>query len=255
MALINTFKKDKLEVKIMDSRDSMGKVAAKDAGDKIKELIIKKGEINMVFAAAPSQNEVLKYLVEDKEISWDKVNAFHMDEYLGLDPKAPQNFGNFLKDKIFSKVPFKNVYYINDANGDKEETIKRYKKLLEENHIDIIVLGVGENGHIAFNDPHVADFNDKELVKEVTLDNMCRMQQVNDGCFEKIDDVPLSALTLTIPALFNADHLFCVVPASTKKDAVYNMINGEINVNCPASILRTHNSACLYLDPDSSIRL
>ncbi len=247
--------KDKLTVKIFDSRDEMGKAAGTEAAAKIKELIAEKGEVNMIFAAAPSQNETLAALVADKDIDWSKVNAFHMDEYIGLSPDAPQGFGNFLKDRLFGLLPFKSVNYIYAEGETPEQTCARYTKLIAENPIDIVCLGIGENGHIAFNDPWVADFNDKEVIKKVALDEVCRQQQVNDGCFAKIDDVPKYALTLTVPTLFNADYLFCTVPAATKADAVYKTVNNEINEDLPATIMRTHDNAIMYCDPDSGKQL
>lgn len=252
---MKTIVKDKLTVKIFDSRDEMGKAAGTEAAAKIKELIAEKGEVNMIFAAAPSQNETLAALVADKDIDWSKVNAFHMDEYIGLSPDAPQGFGNFLKDRLFGLLPFKSVNYIYAEGETPEQTCARYTKLIAENPIDIVCLGIGENGHIAFNDPWVADFNDKEVIKKVALDEVCRQQQVNDGCFAKIDDVPKYALTLTVPTLFNANYLFCTVPAVTKADAVYKTVNNEINEDLPATIMRTHDNAIMYCDPDSGKQL
>ena len=243
---------DKLRVKIFENRTLMGEDAAKDIKDKIKELLSKKAEINMIFAAAPSQNDVLASLVADKSIEWNRVNAYHMDEYIGLDKDAPQGFGNFLKEHIFGLVPFKNVNYIDISAVDPEREADRYAMLLAENPTDIVVMGIGENGHIAFNDPPVADFNDERLVKPVKLDEICRNQQVNDGCFKHIDDVPTHAMTLTVPALMSAPYQFCIVPAPTKAKAVYETLNGNIDEHCPASILRTKENAVLYLDADSA---
>ncbi len=248
-------KAGKLAVKIFKTREEMGAAAGGDAAAKIKELIAKKGEVNMIFAAAPSQNETLATLVAAEGIDWSKVNAFHMDEYIGLSPDAPQGFGNFLKDRIFSKLPFKSVNYIYAENETAEETCARYTKLIKENPIDIVCLGIGENGHIAFNDPWVADFNDSEVIKKVELDEVCRQQQVNDGCFAKLDDVPKFALTLTVPTLYNADYLFCTVPAPTKADAVYKTVNNDINEDLPATIMRNHDNAVMYCDSDSGAKL
>ncbi|MBO5713714.1 MAG: glucosamine-6-phosphate deaminase [Clostridia bacterium] len=252
---MKTFVKDKLTVEIFETRKEMGEKAASDISKKFNELIAKKGEINVIWAAAPSQNDVLKALTEDTTIAWNKINAFHMDEYIGLDKNAPQGFGNFLKNAIFGKVPFKSVNYIDVSATDAEKEADRYASVLSANKIDVVVLGIGENGHIAFNDPPVADFNDPRVVKPVKLDEVCRQQQVNDGCFKTLNDVPTHAITLTVPTLFNADYLFCIVPAPTKANAVYETINGEISTACPASILRKHDNAKLYLDADSSKRL
>ena len=247
--------KDLLKVNIYDTRDEMGKAAGADIKACILSLLEKKETINMIFAAAPSQNEVLYALATDKEIPWNRVNAFHMDEYIGLSKDAPQGFGNFLKAHIFGLADFKSVNYIDISAKDADAECERYAKILADNPTDIVVMGIGENGHIAFNDPPVADFNDKKAVKPVQLDEICRNQQVNDGCFAKIEDVPKTAITLTVPTLFKGDHLFCIVPAKTKANAVRATVCDEINEKCPATVLRLHKNAKLYLDMDSSALL
>lgn len=247
---MQNFKKDNLTVKIYDTRAQMGANAGKEVSERIKEMLKEKDELNIIFAAAPSQNEVLEYLANDKTIPWEKINAFHMDEYVGIDPAAPQGFARFLKNALFDKVPFKTVNTLNSLNDPDAEAV-RYSKLLKENPVDIVCMGIGENGHIAFNDPHVADFNDSALVKKVDLDDICRMQQVHDGCFATLDDVPKYALTLTVPALAAGKYQFCVVPAATKANAVKNTVYGDINEMCPATILRRLDNAVLYCDNDS----
>lgn len=243
---------DKLEVKVFETRDEMGKVAAEDIAAAIKEMLAEKDEINMIFAAAPSQNDMLLHLCAKTDIEWERINAFHMDEYIGLDPDAPQCFSNFLKRGIFDLKPFKSVNLINAGATDAQAEADRYTKLLKDHPVDIVCMGIGENGHIAFNDPHVADFNDKETVKIVGLDEVCRQQQVNDGCFAKLSDVPKQALTLTIPTLVSSKYNFCVVPAPTKANAVKNTVLGEIGEWCPATVLRNKENAILYCDADSS---
>ena len=240
-------------VKNFPTRDDMGKAAAEELGTLIAELLKTQDKVNMIFAAAPSQLDFLKCFVADSRVDFSRIRAFHMDEYIGLAPDAPQCFSNFLKRGIFDLKPFKSVNLINAGAKDAQAEADRYAKLLKENPVDIVCMGIGENGHIAFNDPHVADFNDKEVVKIVELDEVCRMQQVNDGCFEKLDDVPKCALTLTIPTLVSCKYNFCVVPASTKAEAVKNTVLGEISEKCPASILRTKDNAVLYCDADSSV--
>ena len=246
------FMKDKLDVRAYENRTLMGEAAARDISATIRALLDHEDEINMIFAAAPSQNDVLLALVNDKSIDWTRVNAYHMDEYVGLDKDAPQGFGNFLREHIFSLVPFKSISYIDCTAADPEAECLRYTELLKSNPTDIVVMGIGENGHIAFNDPPVADFSDERWVKVVQLDPICRRQQVNDGCFKSIDEVPTHAITLTVPTLMKAAYHFCIVPAATKANAVYNTLFGEINESCPASILRTQNNAILYLDEKSS---
>ena len=248
-------KKDALDVKIFETRSEMGRAAASDIKACILSMLGTKETLNMIFAAAPSQNEVLASLAHDKEIPWDRINAFHMDEYIGLSSDAPQGFGNFLKRSLFEIAPFKSVNYIDIAATDPNKECERYAALLKKHPTDIVVLGIGENGHIAFNDPPVADFADKKMVKPVELDAICRNQQVNDGCFEKLDDVPKMALTLTVPTLFAGKHLFCIVPAASKAKAILATLKGDISEKCPASVLRRHESAVLYLDSDSAALL
>ncbi|MBR7162009.1 MAG: glucosamine-6-phosphate deaminase [Clostridia bacterium] len=249
---MKTMKKDLLTVNIYDTRAEMGKAAAEDIKACILSLLETKETINMIFAAAPSQNEVLASLASDQEIPWERVNAFHMDEYIGLSADAPQGFGNFLKEHIFGLAPFKSVNYIDVSAKDAEAECARYAALLAQYPTDIVVMGIGENGHIAFNDPPVADFADPKAVKPVLLDEICRNQQVNDGCFASIDEVPKYAITLTVPTLFAGDRLFCIVPAKTKANAVRATLCGEIGEACPATVLRRHANAVLYLDGDSS---
>ncbi|MBE6749840.1 MAG: glucosamine-6-phosphate deaminase [Ruminococcaceae bacterium] len=248
---MKTVIKDNLKVEIYETRKEMGAAAAKLAAEKLRECLKEKEKVNVIFAAAPSQNETLESLINEEGIDWSRVNAFHMDEYIGLSADAPQGFGNFLKEHIFDRLPFGSVNCINCQAEDPKEECARYTKLLEENVVDIVLLGIGENGHIAFNDPHVADFNDTALVKVVSLDDVCRQQQVNDGCFKAIDDVPKFALTLTIPALTRAKHMVCTVPAATKAWAVGRTVNGEISEECPATIMRKHDSAVMFCDSDS----
>lgn len=249
---MKSFYQDELKVNIYETRTEMGLAAANDISAKIKECLAKKDEISMIFAAAPSQNEVLASLVADKSIEWNRVNAYHMDEYLGLDASAPQRFGNFLSDHIFSLVPFKSVNYIGSDAPDVEGECERYGNMLKDAKVDIVVMGIGENGHIAFNDPPVANFNDTVWVKPVKLDDICRQQQVNDGCFAKFDDVPEYALSLTVPALMAPDAVFCIVPAKTKAWAVKETLTGSIDEHCPATVLRTKKGAILYVETDSA---
>jgi glucosamine-6-phosphate deaminase len=232
----------------------MGEAAAADIAACIKKLLVEKDEIYMIFAAAPSQNEMLEALVSDPEVQWNRVHALHMDEYVNLPADAPQGFGNFLRRAIFDKVPFASVNLIG-TDADSEATCARYDALLTEHPVDIVCMGIGENGHIAFNDPHVADFNDHLKIKKVDLDQKCRQQQVNDGCFQTIDQVPTHALTLTIPTLYNVENVFCVVPAASKAEAVKNTVTGPVSEVCPASILRNHTNATLYIDADSAALL
>ena len=249
--MLEQYKRDQLTIKKYTTRQEMGAAAAADAEKVIAEIIAEKGYINMIFAAAPSQNEMLQSLLSSDRIDWSKVNAMHMDEYVGLPEGSDQSFGTYLNSHIFSHKTFKSVHYIRGCAEDTQEECARYSEILQQYPVDVVCLGIGENGHIAFNDPWVAEFEDKKAVKVVQLDEMCRNQQVNDGCFPAIDDVPTHAITLTIPSLLAAKYMFCVVPAATKAEAVKNTVYGPISENCPASIMRTHSAAILYCDADS----
>lgn len=246
------FKKDLLTVKIAESAEEMGEAAAEDICEAIRSCLGEKDEINMIFAAAPSQNTMLAALLK-KEIEWNRINAFHMDEYIGLKRGSNAAFQNYLKEHIFDLAPFKSIHYINAWEEDRERECVRYSELLEKCPVDIVCLGIGENGHIAFNDPPKADFQDPVLIKTVELEERCRMQQVHDGCFESIDDVPQYALTLTVPALTVAKKMFCVVPYASKAEAVKELLTSEvIDEHCPALIMRKHAGATLYCDKDSA---
>lgn len=248
------FIKDKLAVKIFSSRNQMGEAVAVAVGNKINQLLGEQPFVNIIFGAAPSQNEFFEALVK-KDVDWSRVNAFHMDEYVNLSSDAPQGFGNFLKRHLFDLVPFHTVNYINGNEVDEETECLRYTALLNEFETDIVCLGIGENTHLAFNDPHVADIDDPYFVKRVDLDEQCRTQQVNDGCFKAISDVPTHALTLTLPALLKAPYAFCTVPGEKKAQAVYHTLNEEISNRFPSTHLRNHKNAVLFLDDQSSTQI
>lgn len=245
------FKKDSLMIQKYYTREELGEAAAADAAACIQRLLESKPFIRMIFAAAPSQNEFLAALSHDERIDFSRITAFHMDEYVGLHRDAPQGFGNFLRARLFEKAPFKAVHYLNGNAETLEDECARYAALLREEPIDIVCMGIGENAHIAFNDPGVAEFDDPCTVKLVKLDRVCRQQQVNDGCFTAFDEVPKHALTISVAALMRCTAVFCMVPGATKQKAVFDMLHGTVNEGCPASILRTHAKAILYLDKDS----
>lgn len=243
-----------LEVKIFETREELGRKAAEDAANCIMDCLKEKETVSCIFAAAPSQNEFLKALAGWEGIPWERINAFHMDEYIGLKQKDSRSFSGFLSQAIFDRTPFRSVNLL-DGMAEPEEECERYSALLEQYPADIVFMGVGENGHIAFNDPGTADFEDPRLVKVVELEMACRRQQVNDGCFESLDQVPEQALTITIPGLTAPRHLFCMVPNERKAEAVSRMLRGDINETCPASILRRKAGAKLYLDAASASKL
>ncbi len=245
-----------LEVKVYETRDTMGAQAAKDLSEKIRLLqTSRQGPVNIIFAAAPSQNEFLHHLSNEQGIDWTRINGFHMDEYVGIEPSAPQSFASFLGTRIFNKIPSDQVHYINGTCTDVSHECERYAALLEEYPVDIVCMGIGENTHIAFNDPHTADFNDPLMVKPVTLDQASRQQQVNDGCFPGIDAVPTTAITLTVPALLRANTIFCMVPGKNKALAVYRTIYFYESEKYPSTSLKKHPAATLYIDRDSAAEL
>jgi glucosamine-6-phosphate deaminase len=238
-------------VRSFPDRATMGRSAGTDAASHLRTLLARQGYARMIFAAAPSQAEMLAALVTAPGIDWSAVTAFHMDEYVGLPPGAAQRFAAWLDAHLFSKVPFGTVHRI-VPEPDAQAAARDYAALLAAAPIDIVCLGIGVNGHIAFNDPPVADFHDPHAVKMVELDDVCRQQQVDDGCFPAVAAVPTHALTLTVPRLMDAARLFCTVPGPAKRAAVAATLHGPIHTVCPASVMRTHRDCTLYLDADST---
>lgn len=249
---IKKFSVNKLSVRVFKTRGEMGENAAIDAAERINRIIREKGEVTVVFAAAPSQNELLASLRQMK-IDWTKVRALHMDEYIGLSPEHPSGFGNFLDKAIFSFLPFMECHYMRETGN--EDPVSRYTQLIKRYPPDLVFLGVGENGHLAFNDPGVADFNDPVPVKLVELDDVCRKQQVNDGCFPGFDAVPAMAITLTMSAICKIPEKIAVVPGPRKAPAILKTLTGPITTACPASILQNQDRAVLYLDADSAAKI
>jgi len=247
-------KKDQLNIQIHEDRPALGRAAAEQIAAKINALLTQQELVSIIFASAPSQNEFLAELVK-KDIDWSRIVAFHMDEYIGLNPDAPQGFANFLKDRIFSKIQVGQVHYMDGNTGDPQGECNRYAALLAKYPVDIVILGIGENTHLAFNDPHVADFKDPLVVKVVDLDQDCRLQQVNDGAFPLIEDVPTHAITITIPALLEAKYAYAIVPGKFKADAIYHTVNNDISEMFPSTILRKKANAVLYIDEDSAAKL
>ncbi|MFB9950349.1 6-phosphogluconolactonase [Rhizobium puerariae] len=241
---------DRLSVESFATRAEMGAAAAADIAAALAGRLARQSGVRMVFAAAPSQADMLKALCAAPGIDWSRVAAFHMDEYIGLPPSSPARFGNWLDEHVFSRLPFAAVHRIT-PEPDAAAEVRRYCDLLNEAPVDFVCLGIGVNGHIAFNDPPVADFNDPADVKIVELDDICRQQQVDDDCFPDLASVPHRAVTLTVPRLMRADRLFCVVPGAVKRLAVSKTLYGPLSTECPASVLRIHEACTLYLDKDS----
>lgn len=251
---MNATEKNHLKIKILDDKNELGKVAAEAVSLKLNTAIKEKGTANLILATGASQFEFLEHLQRQK-IDWQKITVFHLDEYKGMPVTHPASFRRYLKERILEKVRPRQVYYLNGDAPDAEAEAERYAALLENHPVDIACIGIGENGHLAFNDPPVADFNDPKLVKVVELDEACRRQQLGEGWFPTLEDVPTHALSLTIPAIMKCKSISCVVPDERKAEAVFHALHAEISTTCPATILRTHADAVLYLDRGSASRL
>jgi glucosamine-6-phosphate deaminase len=241
---------ERLRVCSFATRATMGQMAAHDIAAAIRARLAVAAGVRMIFAAAPSQDEMLEALIAQPDIDWRRVTAFHMDEYIGLPEGASQRFAVWLQQRLFGRLPFAAVHPIR-PEPDADEAAAHYAALLAAAPIDIVCLGIGVNGHLAFNDPPVADFADPLDVKIVELDDICRQQQVDDQCFADFAAVPARALTLTIPRLLRAERLFAVVPGAQKREAIRNTLHGPIATACPASILRRQDNCTLYIDAGS----
>ena len=251
--LLQSFRADHLNVYVYETRAQMGAAAATAAAAELRRLIgAQRRRAVGLFASAPSQNEFLDALAVAPDIEWTSVIAFHLDEYLGLDEDAPQSFRRYLIERLVKRVPLAEFHGLRGEAANPKAVCVNYASLLAFKPPDFAALGIGENGHLAFNDPPVCDFNDPEAVKIVELDEACRQQQVNDGCFTTLDAVPRRALTLTIPTLMACPKLFVSVPGVRKQQAVKKTLHGPVTTACPASILRVHRDAHLFLDREAA---
>lgn len=242
-----SFEVDNLKVSIYENAQVMGEAAADYVADVIKSATVKKGQATIILATGASQFSFFESL-NKKEIDWQKVTVFHLDEYIGLGKTHPASFRRYLEEKILDEVQPKQIFFLNGDAEDLDVEMSRYEQELKNRVIDLACIGIGENGHIAFNDPPIADFNDPKLVKIAKLDDACRNQQFGEGWFPSLEDVPSIALTLTVPAIMRCETISCVVPDDRKAEAVKNTLYGEINTNCPATILRSHPNTNLFLD-------
>jgi glucosamine-6-phosphate deaminase len=252
---IAEFTADSLRVVVYDNRFAMGHAAAVFVAKAVATRQAAAGRANVVFAAAPSQDEFLDALCEPGRVDWSRVVAFHMDEYLGLRPDHPASFRKYLREHLFDRVGLDGDRLRLIPGEDRKRpmaTCLAYEALLNASPTDVVCAGIGENGHLAFNDPPVADFLDPVKIKPVRLDHACRIQQVNDGCFASIDEVPTHAYTLTVPALLSAPVVSLCVPGPRKAEAVRAALKGPISEECPASALRRHGGAVLFLDRDAA---
>ncbi|MBC8167486.1 MAG: glucosamine-6-phosphate deaminase [Bryobacteraceae bacterium] len=240
-----------MDLRVCSTREEMGAASAAMAAEAIAQSIQRDGRAVVVFASAVSQNEFLDALASSDQLDWSKVTAFHLDEYIGVRADHPASFRRFLHQKLWSRVQPAKFYELAGEAADVEGEILRYSALLEEETPTIGFLGIGENGHLAFNDPPV-DFNDPQLVRVVELDEICRMQQVHDGAFGGIGEVPRTAFTMTIPAILRIPLLILNVPGLSKAEAVRNTVQGPLSPHCPASALQRHPHATLFVDKDAA---
>ncbi len=250
--LILEEKKDKLNIKGYSTGIEMGKAAADFVSRHLQSAIAKNGSANLILATGASQFSFLDAFKSTTSFDWSKITVFHLDEYVGIRSSHPASFRRYLRERILDEVHPHKVYFLDGDATDIENVIKQYEQQLNNHPIDMACIGIGENGHIAFNDPPVADFNDSQMVKIVDLDEKSRMQQVNEGWFGTLEEVPRQALSLTIPAIMRSKTISCVVPDQRKAEAVSHAIFGPISTQCPASILRTHPDAVLFLDQYSA---
>lgn len=243
-----------LRVSIYRTKQEMGQASAQEASENIQRAIREKGEANVIFATGDSQLTFLATLREMKDIDWSKVNVFHLDEYVGIDPDHPASFPRFLRWHLIDHVNPKAFYPVQTQTEDLDKACKEYEDLLRAYPADLCALGIGENGHLAFNDPPFADFDDPLWVKVVKLDERSRQQQVGEGHFASLEEVPTHAITLTIPALLAAKRVLAIAPEARKVEAVFRALRGPISTECPASILRRTPHAHLFLDVDSAAK-
>jgi glucosamine-6-phosphate deaminase len=248
---IKQFKRDNLAVRVFTDEASAGKGSAEFVARSLDDAIQAKGHANLILATGASQFAFIETL-KTLQVDWSKITVFHLDEYKDLPETHPASFRKYLKERILDSVKPFQVHYINGDAKDIDREIARYEELLKAVTVDVACIGIGENGHIAFNDPEVADFNDPALVKIVQLDDTSRRQQLGEGWFATLEEVPREAISLTIPAITRCKIISCMVPDKRKANAVYNTLNAEISTACPATILRKHPYTVLFLDKNSA---
>ena len=244
-----------LSVEVFPDPVALGQAAASAAAEALRKAIDAQGTARLVLAAAPSQTQTLAALSVAEGIDWSKVQAFHMDEYVGLPPSHSASFQRYMRERVAARAPFLEFDYLSGDAPDPQAEADRYAALLRAHPLDLCCAGIGENGHLAFNDPPVAEFDDPVDVKIVALEPESRRQQVGEGHFASLDDVPTHAMTVTIPAILRAGRVLVIVPESRKADPVHEALYGPVSTACPASVLRRQANATLFLDRESSARL
>jgi glucosamine-6-phosphate deaminase len=251
---VKRFRAELLDVRVYETDELMARDATDDAVAAINTAVDARGEANIMLATGNSQLAFLSQLVTRRDVAWSRVTAFHMDEYAGLPAAHPASFQRYMRERVAEHLPLRTFHFL-DGIGDPDVEARRYELLLADHPLDLCCAGIGENGHLAFNDPPVADFSDPHAVKVIALDSASRRQQVGEGHFATIGDVPTHAITVTIPALLSAARLLVVVPEGRKAEAVRRALGDPISTACPATILRLQPQATLYLDADSAALL
>ena len=251
---LKTMEKGKLSAQVYETDIQLGEAAATFVAERLMRSIEQQGKSNMILATGTSQFTFLEAL-KKKDIDWSKITVFHLDEYINMPDQHPASFRKYLRKRILDEVKPLKINFIQGDADDIDKELERYENLLRAHPVDIACIGIGENGHIAFNDPPVADFNDPKLIKIVELDEVSRRQQWGEGWFKSLGDVPAHALSLTIPAIFNCNTISCAVPDERKAKAVYETLTGPINTVCPATILREHSDTVLFLDRRSAAKV
>jgi glucosamine-6-phosphate deaminase len=248
----SSFRRDALTVRVFDDDVALGRAPPHDAASAIAAAVGARGVANVMFASGNSQFMFLDALVARDDVPWASVVAFHMDEYAGLPASHPASFQRYMRERIAARVPIGTFHYLQGDAPDAAAEAARYAGLLRAHPLDLCCLGIGENGHLAFNDPPVADFDDPLDVKLVELDDACRHQQVGEAHFATVADVPAYAITVTVPALLRATRVLAIVPEARKAAPVAAALEGPVTTACPASALRGAAHATLYLDGDSA---
>lgn len=244
-----------MNIRIYKNREELGKEAASDAAGIIENAIRVNGRAILVLATGTSQFEMLKYLVQKPGIDWSKVVLFHLDEYIGIPADHPASFRRYIQERVIDKVrPLKKVHLINGESSDPNAECQRLGKSISSVSVDLVLAGIGENGHLAFNDPP-ADFTTEEPFILVTLDRICRQQQLGEGWFKTLKEVPEKAITMSIRQIMKSRRIICVVPDKRKAQAVKNCLEREVSNQYPASVLQEHLSCTIYLDHDSASML
>jgi glucosamine-6-phosphate deaminase len=245
---INSFTCEDLKVAIYPNKEIAGAAGAAIAADELRAVLAQQAEAAVIFASAVSQDQFLAALRDHQEVDWNRVTVFHLDEYTEISPDHPASFRRFLRERLLDHIPVHAFHQLNSEAADLKGECRRYAALIRKARPGLVALGIGENGHLAFIDPHSCNFRDPEDVRLVELDHTCRLQQIHDGAFARLDDVPRTALSVTIPVFLRVPRALAFVNGGTKSVAVKSALEGPINENCPASILRKHRNAMMFLD-------